>query len=140
MIAKSFFDTVPVKVVWSLRSSYCLKNTVSSTEKYELMQLYEGKRYQVILNKHERNPLARRLCIEHYGHRCQICNFDFFSTYGDLGKDFIHVHHVIPVSEIGENYQMDPIKDLIPICPNCHAIIHRYKETMSVETIKNIIS
>ena len=67
-----------------------------------------------------------------------ICGFDFEKTYGEIGKGFIHVHHIVPVSEIGESYRVDYEKDLIPVCPNCHAMLHR--KGGSVEGLKEIIN
>lgn len=98
----------------------------------------EGKSISVIVNKYERDLAARKKCIEHYGTNCQICNFDFLKAYGNIGKDFIHVHHIKPISEIREEYKVNPITDLIPVCPNCHAIFHRRKPAYSVEEIKNL--
>ena len=131
--AKEFAETIPVKIIWSFKS------VTTGNVVQEPSVLYEGEKFQVVLNKYERNPLARRLCIEYYGYSCLICNFNFYSTYGEFGKDFIHVHHVIPISEIGEKYQIDPTKDLIPICPNCHSMIHRKKEPLSVLELKSIL-
>jgi 5-methylcytosine-specific restriction protein A len=54
-----------------------------------------------------------------------ICGFSFEQHFGDIGKGFIHVHHLRPLGNIGENYEVDPVTDLIPVCPNCHAMIHR---------------
>lgn len=96
----------------------------------------EGSSSQISINAYERNPNARIKCIEHYGYECQICKFNFEDVYGQLGKDYIHVHHLIPLSEIGENYEVNPIKDLIPLCPNCHSMIHRTKPALSIETLK----
>ena len=67
---------------------------------------------------------------------------NFEQTYGELGKGFIHVHHVIPVSEIGKEYKVDFKKDLIPVCPNCHAMLHRKNkdgENVSVEELREIV-
>ena len=89
---------------------------------------YEGAVKQTLVNRYERSALARSKCIEYYGCKCYICGTDFEEEYGELGKGFIHVHHVIPLNEIGKEYQVDPVKDLIPICPNCHSMIHRKKE------------
>lgn len=139
MIAKEYSETVPVKIVWSFRNSYHITDELSNPNIQEPIELYEGKNYEVVLNKYERNPLARRLCIEHYGYTCQICGFNFQSVYGELGKDFIHVHHIVPISEIGKDYKIDPIKDLIPVCPNCHAMIHRHKEGISIEEMKKLV-
>ncbi|WP_442915954.1 HNH endonuclease [Leptospira sp. GIMC2001] len=91
------------------------------------------------MNSYERNPEARRLCVEHYGHKCAVCNFNFEEKYGKLGKNFIHVHHVKPLNSIRKAYAVDPIKDLIPVCPNCHAMLHRNKETLSITALKKIL-
>ena len=88
-------------------------------------ELIEGTVKRVAVNQYERNPVARQKCIEHYGTKCQICGLDFEKKYGDLGKGFIHVHHVTPISQVNEMYVIDYVKDLIPVCPNCHAMLHR---------------
>ena len=85
----------------------------------------EGKKMQVLLTKYERNPVNRALCIEQNGCKCKICGFDFERTYGELGRGFIHVHHIIPISKRDGEYVPDPRTDLIPVCPNCHAMLHR---------------
>jgi 5-methylcytosine-specific restriction protein A len=104
-------------------------------------ELVEGKSKTINVNIYERNPLARKRCMEHYGVRCQICDVDFEEKYGEVGKDFIHVHHVVPLHEIQENYKVNPIKDLIPVCPNCHAMLHRKEngEYLTVEQLKERI-
>ena len=99
----------------------------------------EGAKKQVVVNAYERNPKARQMCIEHYGVRCFICEFDFEEKYREIGKGFIHVHHVKPLSEINEEYKVDPIKDLIPVCPNCHAMIHKRKPAYSIEEIQSLL-
>lgn len=92
--------------------------------------LEEGKRKSVMVNIYERNPIARKKCIDHYGAQCQICYIDFKNTYGAVGKDFIHVHHIKPLHEIQSDYIVDPVQDLIPVCPNCHAMLHRKEDGM----------
>lgn len=87
--------------------------------------LSEGTKTKVYVNKFERNQKARKLCLEHYGYNCQTCSFNFEKTYGEIGKDSMHVHHIIPISKIRINYQVHPINDLIPVCPNCHLILHK---------------
>ena len=90
----------------------------------ENASLPEGAKHQVTVNKYERNTRARQRCIGHYGTKCCICGFSFEATYGEVAKNFIHVHHVKPLSEIGKRYTVDPVEDLRPVCPNCHAVIH----------------
>ncbi len=103
----------------------------------------EGTVKTVLVNKYERNPVARQKCIEFYGneYKCVICGINFEKVYGDIGKGFIHVHHLIPLNEIGEEYIIDPKKDLIPVCPNCHAMLHRKIDGhyMSVERLMKVI-
>lgn len=99
----------------------------------------EGTPNQIIITKYERNPFARKKCLEYYGYTCVICDFNFEKTFGEVGKNFIHVHHLTQVATIGKTYEIDPIKDLRPVCPNCHSIIHRQKTPMSIEYVKQLI-
>ena len=90
---------------------------------------HEGAQKRVEVNAYERDPLARRKCIDYYSHdsgriKCQICGFDFGEFYGSEYDNLIQVHHVKPLSEIKRDYVVDPIKDLIPVCPNCHMVLH----------------
>lgn len=89
---------------------------------------FEGAIQRVSVNRYERSQEARVKCIAFHGCKCKICGFDFEKMYGELGKDFIHVHHIVPLSEISKEYEVDPIRDLIPVCPNCHAMLHRSKK------------
>lgn len=80
---------------------------------------------RVLVNRYERDREARQACIEAHGLRCKVCEFDFEAAYGSLGAGFIHVHHVVPISQVGGDYNVDPVRDLVPVCPNCHAMLHR---------------
>lgn len=102
-------------------------------------EFVEGAARQVFVNAYERNPEARRICIEHFGASCQVCNFDFESKYGKIGRGYIHVHHLKQISEIRKEYKVNPIKDLRPVCPNCHAIIHKRKPPFTIEEVKNFL-
>lgn len=74
--------------------------------------------------KYERNPKARMACLAHYGYTCRICGMNFEQVYGPEFKDIIEVHHIVPLSQISKDYVVDPVRDLIPVCPNCHTAIH----------------
>ncbi len=93
----------------------------------------------MFLSIYERNPYARQRCIEHYGCRCSVCGFDFEKVYGEVGSGFIHVHHLKPLSEIRKEYVIDPIADLRPICPNCHAMIHNGTKIMTIAALEALI-
>ena len=99
---------------------------------------YEVSKVQIWVNDYERNPDARRKCIEYYGCYCHACNFNFENYYGAMGKGVIHVHHIKSLHEINEQYIVDPINVLIPVCPNCHAMLHRKinSQYLSVEELK----
>jgi 5-methylcytosine-specific restriction protein A len=100
----------------------------------------EGKNRTINCSLYERNINARARCLEHFGYTCRACNFDFEKVYGELGKDFIHVHHIVPISQRGEESVVNPQKDLIPVCPNCHAMIHRNKEPLDIDALKKMIA
>lgn len=102
--------------------------------------LMEGAKATVTVNKYERNRKARRECISHYGSACYFCGVDFGKIYGDAYAGFIHVHHIVPLSEIKEKYSVDPIRDLLPVCPNCHAVIHFSGDALSLDEAKSILS
>lgn len=96
----------------------------------------EGATKVISVNSYERNAAARKKCIEHHGYSCQCCGFSFEQRYGQLGLAFIHVHHVKPLADIKETYVVDPILDLVPLCANCHAMVHRVNPALSVEELK----
>jgi 5-methylcytosine-specific restriction enzyme A len=101
--------------------------------------LFEGLKRTIIVNSYERNPKARQLCVKHWKAICVVCDFDFEKKYGELGKGFIHVHHLTPIADIGQNYQVNPINDLRPVCPNCHSMLHRDEATLTIAELKTII-
>ena len=98
--------------------------------------LIEGALLRITVNRYERDPVARQKCIDHYGTACVACGFDFEKRYGAIGARFIHVHHLVDIASIGGRYQVDPVKDLRPVCPNCHAMLHQERSSMSIENLK----
>ena len=101
---------------------------------YEKATFVEGTRRDVIQSIVERDPAARAACIAIHGLSCAACGFNFGATFGRLGEGFIHVHHSNPVS--GGVMVVDPEKDLVPLCPNCHAMVHRRDPILSLAEIK----
>ncbi|MFL5329216.1 MAG: HNH endonuclease [Gemmataceae bacterium] len=84
----------------------------------------EGAVSRVLVNRYERDPDARLACIAHHGATCSVCGFDFSAVYGPLAQGYIHVHHLKALSDCQGNYDVNPVSDLRPICPNCHAVVH----------------
>lgn len=120
---------IPKKWVLKQRKYWILNETVH-------INLQEGGVKQISTNRYERNPEARRQCIEKYGTICKVCGLNFKDMYGDIGEGFIHVHHIIPLSQQKEVHIISEA-NLIPVCPNCHAMLHR--GNVSVEELQRII-
>jgi 5-methylcytosine-specific restriction protein A len=110
-------------------------NSYSNPE--EVLGFPEGATTQVLVNKYERDPRNRAAAISAHGYLCLACGFDFKKVYGALGNDFIIVHHVVPVSQIGPDYVINPSEDLVTLCANCHAMIHREDPPLSLEQLRN---
>lgn len=96
----------------------------------------EGGAFSEVVRKYERSRYNRALCLKYYGFMCRGCGDKLAEKYGPIGTDVIHVHHIVPVSQMGGSYQLNPIKDLIPLCPNCHTIVHRKTSVLEIETLK----
>ncbi len=93
----------------------------------------EGAMRNITVNAYERSPQARNACIACYGYRCRVCGVLLEEQYGTVAAEFIHVHHIVPLSSIRAGYKVNPTQDLIPVCPNCHAVIHRTDPPLTVE-------
>jgi 5-methylcytosine-specific restriction protein A len=139
-VAINAYDTTPVGIDWVLHNSPQSKPFLSNDEKTynEVKNGKEGSFTRVLVNRYERDKSARENCIRHLGCSCSICGFNFESEYGEMGKGFIHVHHIIPLSEIKEEYKVNPLTDLIPVCPNCHAMLHNSKYACTIDDIKSM--
>lgn len=137
-IAERVEATEPVTVYWRIDNEFensYLYDEITINEKYT-----EGSVKKIIVNSYERNEKARKDCIKYYGCKCIICGTDFGEIYSEIGEGFIHVHHLRQLSDINNEYIIDPIKDLRPVCPNCHAMIHKRKVPYSIEEISKIIN
>ena len=129
-------DSSPVEVVWSFVDVDSEPGYFEGPDEISLGEYREGSVRRVEVNVYERDPAARRACLQYYGFACAVCGLSFEERYGDLGANYIHVHHLVPISEIGDSYEVDPVKDLRPICPNCHAMIHRKYPPLAVEEMR----
>ena len=120
-----------------IETDYSVADELDETEIPDV----EGLRKSVFVNVYERSVEARNKCIEHMGCVCAVCGFDFEKVYGELGKGFIHIHHKIPVSSIGKAYIINYETDLVPVCPNCHAMLHRGKngKVLSIEELRKMM-
>jgi putative restriction endonuclease len=102
--------------------------------------LLEGAVRRITVNAYERNPEARQRCIAAHGTTCCICGFRFGAVYGPEAEGYIHVHHLRELSRAGGVREVDPIKDLRPVCPNCHAVLHLDGECRSIREVKKLVN
>jgi len=102
-------------------------------------QYREGAVTKITVNRYERDRNARKACINHYGYECCACGVSLEAVYGEVAKGFIHVHHVKPIADVKEEYHLDPIEDLRPVCPNCHSILHLQNPPMSISELQSVI-
>ncbi len=103
--------------------------------------LPEGARKSVVVNKYERNRSARDKALWHHGTACKVCEIDFADAYSGIADGIIHVHHVVPLASIGAEYRLNPVKDLVPVCPNCHAMLHyRVKQPRTVDELRALLN
>jgi 5-methylcytosine-specific restriction protein A len=116
------------------RGNEIIEDEISHNDIY-----HEGTRKTVVVNSYERSSKAKKACLDYHGRICKICEFDFNERYGSIADGIIHVHHIVPLSEINSTYEINPIKDLIPVCPNCHAVIHRTKPALTINQMKELI-
>lgn len=101
----------------------------------------EGKTIQYYTTKYERSIANRNAAIKIHGSKCMVCGFDFEETYGELGKNFIEVHHVKPLSSINQEINVNPETDLVCLCSNCHRMIHRRRDSiLTIEKLRSLIS
>ena len=112
-------------------------NTPEVTSNHQ--EYWEGNRTTELSTKYERNPDARIACLAKKGYSCEVCEFDFYKKYGEIGKGYIHVHHTVRVADRKRPYKVNPITDLVPLCPNCHAMTHKRIPPYSTAELKDII-
>lgn len=114
---------------WTRAAGTCLALVMTALGMEEIddfpLGLPEGAESQSLTSRYERNPANRLACIAYHGHVCWVCDFDFGGAYGDLGRSFIVVHHILPVSMMPADYRVDPVREMVPLCSNCHSMVHR---------------
>lgn len=118
-----------------------IKEDIESEKAEEETYYSEGNVKTFYGKRYERNPVNRQRAIEVHGTSCIVCGFNFEEVYGEYGKDFIEVHHVKPLSMIGEEVEVNPQEDLVPLCANCHRMAHRNRDNvLSIEELKELIN
>lgn len=127
---------------WSSRVAACLVALLPLEDIEErvdasVLGLPEGAVTRVEVNRYERDRRNRAAALAIHGFNCIACGVRLSDIYGEVAADFIEVHHVTPVSEMGANYRVNPARDLVPLCPNCHAIVHRSSKALTIGELKD---
>ncbi|MEQ1637815.1 MAG: HNH endonuclease [Methylococcales bacterium] len=113
-----------------------LKFSFQPLEEQSIKEYAEG-RPKIVTNKtYDRSSAARQDCIEYYGYSCRVCGFNFEEKYGAFGMQYIEVHHLKQMSDINNEYSINPIRDLRPVCANCHRMLHKTRPPLSIEELK----
>lgn len=131
-------DATPVEIIWRARMA---ADSASQPLAEEVSGLgyAEGAVRTINVDARERNPAARRACIEHWGTACSICGMSFGEFYGPIAEGFVHVHHLIPLSNAGDGREVDPIRDMRPVCPNCHGVIHLSDPPFTLDQVRAML-
>ena len=100
----------------------------------------EGTSYEARSIRYERKKINRDICLRIRGTRCLCCNRLMEDEYGAIPHDLIEVHHVTPAAKMGPGYRVNPTTDLIPVCPNCHRVLHRSDPPMLPEQLRALLA
>jgi len=128
--------TACLSLVLSLLTS---ESTISSIAEPS-GNLLEGMVTRQEVTRYERSPVNRSAAIALHGAKCKACGFDFAKVYGNIGDGFIEVHHITPVADLGGPVAIDPLLDLIPLCPNCHRMVHRQDPPIPVDELRSVLA
>ena len=109
-------------------------------EETDTKALPEGGRRTITVNRFERDGRLRRACIEYHGPECAACGRSLGELYGSIAEGYVHVHHLRPLADIGRRHGVDPTTDLVPVCPNCHAVMHLATPPLTPEAVGALIN
>jgi 5-methylcytosine-specific restriction protein A len=126
-----------LETLWRSRYGIVAGGAVGE-ERVDAPSVDEGAKATTIVNRYERDPSARAECIRAHGTRCSVCDREMFEEYGPEARGLIHVHHLRPLGEVGDTHRLNPIRDLRPVCPNCHAVIHRRIPAYSIDDVRHL--
>ena len=121
------------------QSSESLDNEAEGVSAEEARTFVEGATRQIFVNAYERNAGARAACIAHFGTVCRVCETDLVAIYGEVARGYIQVHHLRSLAEVGRQYEVNPLTDLIPVCPNCHAMLHQRRPAYTPEELRAML-
>ena len=132
-------DIIAILSGCKINEKKCLEDIQSETTN-DYSTIREGCRELIYTTRYERSPILRKRAIQIHGTTCMACEFNFFDFYGERGKNYIEVHHLVPLSTLNEESEINPITDMTVVCSNCHRMIHRERNNiLSMEELREII-
>lgn len=135
-------DLKEILIYYQFALAYNEEEVTNYTENDDLKTIIldkEGRKIKYYTEKYERKQSLRKAAIKIHGVICKVCGFDFFYRYGEIGEGFIEIHHLKPLSSLSEEVEVNPRLDLVPLCSNCHRMIHRKNNLLSIEKLKTIL-
>lgn len=120
-----------------------LNNDLYKIENDETESVKEGLVIYKLHKLRERNTAINKKKKEKYLKEngkleCEVCGFDFNKFYGKIGYGFIECHHRTPLSKINRETHTH-LNDLGLVCSNCHRMLHREINSLSIDELKNRI-
>jgi 5-methylcytosine-specific restriction endonuclease McrA len=125
-------------ITYSLPLSGKKSRTQNSVQRFNDVMITDGKPQTILSTRYERSKALRAICLLHYGYQCQGCDLLLADRYGDIASKLIHVHHIERLADTGERV-IDPKVDLVPLCPNCHAVVHLRQIPLSLSELRNLL-
>lgn len=131
-------EEVPVFVqeragkTWSIET----EDTVGPQER---LSEEEGGHQLFLSRRYERSRNNRKVAIEVHGRNCHVCGFSFDATYGQISNGYVEIHHLVPVSMMQGPRVLDPRVDLVPLCANCHRMVHRKWPPVPPEELRKAV-
>lgn len=118
-----------------------IEEDLEAIQEEESIEFLEGRQKSRLVNYYERNRKLRAAAVRYHGTICKVCGFDFHQVYGDIGHNFIEVHHLVPVSSIKEESIIDYKTDMTVLCSNCHRMVHKRKDDpLTIDELRQLIA
>lgn len=145
-------DSQPEDIVSSLSNQGFSSNTIAkeAEKDYSGLIIEEGSLDKRTTTQRNRSNKLREIAISEFKKQhggqlyCIVCGFNFFESYGELGKDFIEIHHAEPMHLMdieGEKITLgEALKKIFTVCPNCHRMIHRGSAMLSIDEVKALLA
>lgn len=139
IVGPKYFDDNQLPELAAKFSPKSSPSTLTASEP-EAKKYFEGSEVFSYRVGYERNPVARLACLAHHGYSCKACGINLENKYGSIAKEFVHVHHLNEIAEAGGIREVNPVVELVPLCPNCHAVAHRRSPPFTVAELQSFIA